>query len=125
MKDFRKLKVWEMAHKFALSLYRETRSFPLAEQNGITSQIRRAAISIPSNIAEGCGRNSDAELRRFCEIAMGSASEVEYQLMLCRDLNLLSEDRHHWLESELIDCKRMLNSFIRTLRESERQLQQS
>jgi len=118
MKDFRKLKVWELAHEFVLLLYRETNSFPIDEQYGVTSQVRRAAVSVPSNIAEGCGRNSDAELRRFCEIAMGSASEVEYQLLLCRDLNFLSNDQHHLLEGRLLDCKRMLNSFIRTLRES-------
>ncbi len=119
MKDFRKLKVWEKAHAFVLLLYRETQTFPAAEQYGLTSQLRRAAVSIPSNIAEGCGRNSDAELRRFCEIAMGSASEVEYQLPLCQDLGFLKFEKHTCLHNSLLDCKRMLNTFIQTLQQAE------
>lgn len=122
MKDFRKLKVWEKAHAFALLLYRETQTFPSAEQYGLTSQLRRAAVSIASNIAGGCGRNSDAKLRRFCEIAMGSASEVEYQLLLCQDLGFLTSEKHTCLHDSLLDCKRMLNTFIQTLQRSERQL---
>lgn len=125
MKDFRKLKVWEKAHGFVLLLYKETQTLPSAEQFGLTSQLRRAAVSIPSNIAEGCGRNTDPELRRFCEIAMGSASEVEYQILLCQELGFLSVEVHGRLESSLLDCKRMLNSFIQTLQQSERQLQKS
>jgi len=121
MKDFRKLKVWEKAHAFVLLLYKETQTFPAAEQYGVTSQLRRAAVSIPSNIAEGCGRNTDAELRRFCEIAMGSASEVEYQIFLCQELGFLTQERYDGLYTSLLDCKRMLNSFIQTLQQSERQ----
>ena len=112
MKDFRKLKVWEKAHSFVLLLYQETQTFPSSEQFGVTSQLRRAGVSIPSNIAEGCGRNTDSELRRFCEIAMGSASEVEYQLLLCLDLGFLTSEKHSRLHSSLLDCKRMLNNFI-------------
>ena len=119
MKDFRKLKVGEKAHRFALLLYQETLTFPSSEQFGLTSQLRRAAVSIPSNIAEGCGRNSDAELRRFCEIAMGSASEVEYQLPLCQDLGFLKSEKHTCLHNSLLDCKRMLNTFIQTLQQAE------
>ncbi len=125
MKDFRKLKVWEKAHAFTLLLYKETQAFPSAEQYGLTSQLRRAAVSIPSNIAEGRGRNTDAELRRFCEIAMGSASEVEYQLLLCQELGFLTLEKHGGLHSSLLDCKRMLNSFIQALQQSERQLKKS
>jgi four helix bundle protein len=120
MKNFRKLRVWGKAHEFVLSLYEETQAFPSAEQFGLTSQIRRAGVSIPSNIAEGCGRNSDGELRRFCEIAMGSASEVEYQLLLCRELGFLLERKYLELEKSLTECRKLLNSFIQTLKRSER-----
>ena len=89
MKDFRNLKVWEKAHQLALALYPITASFPRQEAYGLASQIRRAASSIPSNIAEGCGREGDPELARFCIIARGSATELEYQLLLARDLKLI------------------------------------
>ena len=82
MKDFRQLKVWEKAHQLALAVYKATKDFPKEELYGSTSQIRRASMSIPTNIAEGCGRNTDAEFARFLQISMGSASETEYQLML-------------------------------------------
>lgn len=90
MKDFRKLQVWEKAHRLTLDVYRVTRNFPKAELYGPTSQMRRAASSIPTNIAEGCGRGSDGELARFSQIAMGSASELEYLLVLARDVEYLS-----------------------------------
>ena len=89
MKDFRQLKVWEKAHHLTLEIYRATASFPRAETYGLTSQIRRASSSICANLAEGCGRGGDAELARFCGIARGSASELEYHLLLARDLHLL------------------------------------
>src|SRR6266446_2757718 len=84
MKDFRQLKVWEKAHLLALAVYPITARFPREETYGLTAQIRRAACSIPANIAEGCGRDGDAELARFCVIARGSATELEYQLLLAR-----------------------------------------
>ncbi|HRJ76165.1 MAG TPA: four helix bundle protein, partial [Anaerolineales bacterium] len=82
MKDFRQLKVWEKSHQLALAVYKVTKSFPKEELYGLTTQIRRASMSIPTNIAEGCGRNTDADFARFLQIAMGSASETEYQLIL-------------------------------------------
>src|SRR6266581_3126146 len=97
MKDFRNLKVWEKAHQLTLALYRITPSFPREEAYGLASQIRRAASSIASNIAEGCGREGDAELARFCIIARGSASELEYELLLARDLTLLHPDDYEQL----------------------------
>ncbi|YCM46087.1 four helix bundle protein [Verrucomicrobiaceae bacterium 227] len=115
MKDFRTLQVWQKAHAFVLDLYEVTQTFPAQESYGITSQIRRAAVSIPSNIAEGCGRDGDPELRRFLLIAMGSASETEYQLLLCKDLTILSEQKYHSLNNQLIELKKMLNAFIRKL----------
>jgi four helix bundle protein len=82
MKDFRELKVWEKSHRLTLKVYRTTVKFPKEELYGLTSQIRRACVSIPTNIAEECGRNRDRELNRFFEIAMGSASELEYLFCL-------------------------------------------
>jgi four helix bundle protein len=116
MKDFKNIKAWSKAHQLACLAYRATAKFPKEEMYGLTSQIRRAASSIPANIAEGCGRYGDAELARFCQIAMGSASELEYHLLLARDLELLNEKDHLYLESELIEVKRMLTSFIQRLR---------
>jgi four helix bundle protein len=85
MKDFRQLKVWEKAHHLALEVYKATAIFPKEELYGLTSQLRRAGVSIPTNIAEGCGRNTDAYFARFLQIAMGSASETEYEIILAFD----------------------------------------
>ena len=115
MKDFRKLKVWEKAHQLALAVYKVTKSFPKEELYGLTSQIRRASMSIPTNIAQGCGRRTDAEFARFLQIAMGSASETEYQLLLARDLEFLSNE-YQQLHNHVTEVKRMLTSFMQTLR---------
>ncbi len=90
-KDFRNLKVWEKSHRLTLQMYKITRSFPKEELYGLTSQIRRASVSVPTNIAEGCGRGSDADFKRFLQIAFGSASEVEYLLLLSTDLQYVNE----------------------------------
>lgn len=90
MKDFRDVKVWQKAHELALEVYKATAVFRREELYGLTSQIRRSCISIPANIAEGCGRSGDAELARFFQIAMGSASELEYHCLLARDLGFLT-----------------------------------
>jgi len=115
MKDFKKLKVWQKAHQLTLAVYKATRTFPKDELYGLTSQIRRASSSIPANIAEGCGRSGDAELARFFHIAMGSANELEYHLILGRDLGFLGDSIYHQLLSELIESKQMLSSFIKKL----------
>jgi len=115
LKDFRQLQVWQKAHTFTLALYPVTKIFPTDERFGLTSQLRRAAVSIASNIAEGCGRQGDAELSRFCQIAMGSASEVEYQLELARDLNFIPQNNYQKLNEQLLDVKRMLNGLIKKL----------
>ena len=112
MKDFRKLKVWERAHNLTLSIYTLTKNFPKDELYGLTSQMRRAASSIPTNIAEGCGRDSQAELNCFLFIAMGSSSELDYQLILSHDLNYLDDESFIKLSTELGEIRRMLNSFI-------------
>jgi four helix bundle protein len=119
MQDFRELKVWEKGHQLTLNVYRETRAFPREELYGLVSQARRASSSIPANIAEGCGRAGGAELRRFLEIAMGSASELEYHLLLARDLGYTSEANHAPLHQAVCEVKRMLTSFIAKLRSTD------
>lgn len=116
MKDFRKLQVWQKAHQLALDVYAATKSFPREELYGLTGQIRRAAVSIPTNIAEGCGRNSDGELARFAEIAMGSASELEYLLLFSHDLKLLEPSIYRDLDGKTVEVKRMLGSLIKKLK---------
>jgi four helix bundle protein len=116
MKDFRKLKVWQSAHRLTLDVYQASATFPPEELYGLTSQIRRSCLSIPSNIAEGCGRGSDTDFARFLQISMGSSSEVEYLLILSRDLQILTSDYYERLSQDVIQIKRMLTSFIKTLR---------
>ena len=116
MKDFRQLKVWEKSHLLALAVYKATKEFPKEELYGLTSQIRRASMSIPTNIAEGCGRNTDADFARFLQIAMGSASETEYQLILARDLEILPKETYEKLHQDVEEVKRMLASLLKTLR---------
>ena len=116
MKDFRQLKVWEKSHQLALAIYKATKEFPKEELYGLTSQIRRSSMSIPTNIAEGCGRNTDADFARFLQMAMGSASETEYQLILAHDLNFLTDGSYEKLHSEVEEVKRMLASLLKTLR---------
>ncbi len=116
MRDFRKLNVWKKAHELTLEIYQLTRKFPKEELYGITNQIRRAAVSIPNNIAEGCGRDSEKELQRFSTIAMGSASEVEYLLLLSYDLKYLLKTEYQILNEKIIEVKKMLSRFIISLR---------
>lgn len=89
MRDFRQLQVWDKAHQLTLLIYEATLKFPREELYGLTSQIRRAAVAIPANIAEGCGKDTELELARYMQISMGSASELEYHLLLARDLRYL------------------------------------
>jgi four helix bundle protein len=116
MKDFKKLKVWQKAHCLTLDVYQASATFPREELYGLTSQIRRSCLSIPSNIAEGCGRGSDTDFARFLQISMGSSSEVEYLLILSRDLKILRNDDYETLSDDVIQIKRMLTSLIKTLR---------
>lgn len=113
MKDFRDLKVWEKAHGFVLSAYRATDAFPKHEVFGLVSQIRRCSSSIPANIAEGCGRLGNSELHRFLQIACGSANELEYHLLLARDLGYLKEVDYLSLDEKLAEVKRMLVALTR------------
>ena len=118
MKDFRDIKVWQKAHNLTLEIYKATRSFPKDELYTLVSQIRRASVSIPANVAEGCGRGTDSELRQFLQIAMGSASELEYHLVLARDLGYLEATLYESLNDQVTEVKRMLASFILKLKAS-------
>ena len=116
VRDFRKLKVWVEGHELTLRVYEVTGRFPREEMFGIVSQMRRCSASVPANIAEGCGRRGDAELHRFMVIAMGSASELEYHLLLAHDLGYLAPDKYHNLEHATQKVKRMLSTFVTKLR---------
>ncbi len=116
MRPFRDQKVWNKAHQLTLAVYRATSTYPKEELFGLISQSRRAAASIPANIAEGCGRGSPADLARFFDLAMGFASELEYHLLLAHDLRFLQSAKYEELESQVIEVKRMLTSFIQKLR---------
>ena len=116
MKDFRTLQVWQRSHQLTLDIYKVTQVFPREEAYGLTSQMRRSSASIPTNIAEGCGRNGDAELCRFLHIAAGSASELEYQLILAHDLNYLDSAKFEQLNQDVNLIKRMLNVFSQKLK---------
>lgn len=116
MQDYRNLKVWQQAHQFTLKVYRLTQSFPSDERFGLTSQIRRAAASIPANLAEGSMRNSDADFARFIHIALGSLAELDYHLLLARDLEYIKPAEHQTLESELAGIRRMLIAFGQKLK---------
>jgi four helix bundle protein len=116
MKDFKKFKIWQKSHYLTLSVYKITQRFPKEELYGLTSQIRRASSSIPANIAEGCSRSGDAEFARFLQISMGSASELEYHLLLAHDLELLNAQSFDRLSSDVTEVKRMLTSLIKKLK---------
>jgi len=115
MRDFHDLRVWSESHKLTLAIYKVTRAFPSEERFGLTSQIRRAATSVEANLAEGCGRQTDAELARFTQISMGSASELESHLLLARDLGFLTASEYEQLLSGLGAVRRMLCSLHQVL----------
>ena len=112
MKDFRELQVWHKAHKLALEVYKVSAAFPKEEIYSLTSQIKRAAVSIATNIAEGCGRGSKKELKQFLQISMGSASEVEYQILLSHELGYMDSKASESLNSGIQEVKKMLSSYI-------------
>jgi four helix bundle protein len=116
VEDFKDLVVWTKAHQLTLAVYQRTRTFPKEEMYGLTSQVRRASASIGANIAEGCGRRSDAEMKRFLQIARGSASELEYHLLLAKDLQFLAADEFKVLEQKVLEVQRMLASLVQRLR---------
>ncbi|MEM7550141.1 MAG: four helix bundle protein [Bacteroidota bacterium] len=116
MKDFRKLMVWEKAHGIAVDTYAITLNFPKEETYGLTSQMRRAASSVPTNIAEGCGRGSNADFARFIQIALGSSSELEYLFILATDLKYLGTELANEIELRIQEIKKMLTGLIKKLK---------
>lgn len=115
MKDFRDLKVWEKAHDLALDCYSSTTDFPKHEIFGLVSQIRRAGSSIGANIAEGCGRGGNGEFQRFLQMAMGSASELEYHCLLSRDLHFMNDETYSRVQAKVVEVKKMLSSLIKKI----------
>lgn len=116
MQAFRQLRVWQRAHELTLEIYRLTARFPKEETYALTSQVKRAASSIGANIAEGCGRGSDADFGRFLSMALGSASELENHLQLALDLKCLSTTDYQELNNATTEIKRMLASLLRKIR---------
>jgi four helix bundle protein len=116
VRDFHKLKVWGKAHSVTLEVYRVTKAFPTEERYGLTAQLRRAAASMSANLAEGSGRHTSHDFARFLDIALGSASELEYHLLLSADLTLIDRPSHAHLNSEVVQVKRMIAGLLRKLR---------
>ena len=116
MQDYRQLKVWQKAHALTLDVYARTRCFRKGEYAALRTQITRAAVSIPANIAEGCGRESKKELARFLQMSVASANELEYHLVLARDLHVLRPDAHARLEPMVTEVSRMLVGLIQSIR---------
>ncbi|MES3017790.1 MAG: four helix bundle protein [Bacteroidota bacterium] len=112
MRSFSELIVWQKCHQLTLKIYIITRNYPKEELYGLVSQMRRSSSSAPTNIAEGCGRNSDAEMKRFLTIASGSTSELEYQLLLSRELNYISNDTFKELSDFAIENRKMMYAFM-------------
>lgn len=118
MRDFRQFKVWSKAHLLTLEIYKVTATFPQEERYGLTSQLRRSSASVASNIAEGFGRGGNTELARFLQIGMGSATEVEYQILLARDLALIPLDIYAQIDARVVEVKKMLSSLIMRVRDA-------
>jgi four helix bundle protein len=119
MQDFRTIKAWQKSHQVVLDVYHVTANYPNAEMYGLTSQTRRAAVSVTSNIAEGCGRGSDADFARHLQIAIGSAFEVDSLLLTARDLGFLSTESYEPLNEKVQEAKRILNAFLQTVRRTQ------
>ena len=115
MRDHCKLRAFQLADELAVAVYRATRLFPKEELFGLTAQMRRAAVSVPSNIAEGCGRRTKADYLRFLDIAFGSFRELEYQISLAHRLGYLDTDGHELLQPRCTETSKVLAALIRSL----------
>ena len=116
MRDFKTLKVWQNAHEMTLCVHKATQDFPKEEVYGLVSQLRRAASSVPANIAEGSGCSRNREFAYFLSIALRSASETEYHLLLARDLEYLGTKAYESLNTQVVEVKRMLTGLIKKLK---------
>jgi four helix bundle protein len=119
MRDFRQLKVWEQSHRLTLKIYQLTKDFPKEELYSLTNQIRRSSYSIPTNIAEGCGRGSNKEFAHFLQIAVGSAYELDYQILLAKDLQYIDNVSYLELSNEVGSLQRQISALLRKVREAE------
>jgi four helix bundle protein len=115
MKDFRNLRVWERAHQLTLEIYHLTMTFPKQELYGLTSQLRRCSASVGANIAEGCGKRGNNEFQRYLQIASGSASELDYHLLLARDLGFLTEAEYRDVAKSLTEVRKMITSLLQKI----------
>jgi four helix bundle protein len=122
--DYRKLKVWNRAHSLALGVFKDSARFPASERYGLCAQVRRSATSVGSNIVEGANRQSDGDMGRFLQIARASLGELEYQLLLARDLGYISAERHAELAKEIDELSRMLIGLMTHLRRAKRRKQE-
>ena len=118
MQDFRNIQAWKLSHELTIQVYRVTEDFPKVELYNLVSQIRRACYSIPMNLAEGCAKSSDAEFGRFIDISCGSASELDYGLLLARDLGYLKGDAYEGLHKDLTSVRKMLSKLRCTVKAS-------
>lgn len=116
MQDYKELKVWQKAHSLTLEIYLLTKKFPKTEIYNLTNQIRRAASSIPTNIAEGSVQGSDPQYARYLRVALGSATELDYQILLAHELEYINKAEHEHIRSEVDQIKKMLTAFIRRLK---------
>jgi four helix bundle protein len=119
MQNYKELKVWQKSHSLTVDIYKASVNFPKSEVYGLISQIRRCAYSIPSNIAEGCGKRTQNDLANFLQIALGSSNETEYFILLAKDLNYLNEDSYLELTDKVNEIKAMLINLIKKVRDSE------
>lgn len=116
MRDFRNLEVWRKGHELAVAVYTATSDFPKGERYGVTSQMRRASVSVPANIAEGCGHGSEAEFGRYLQLANASASELQYLFILAGDLGYLQGKGYADLSTSITELKKMLSALIKSVR---------
>ncbi|SFB77760.1 four helix bundle protein [Zunongwangia mangrovi] len=118
MKDYKKYLVWQKSHQLTLDVYKLSAQYPREETFNLVSQIKRSSSSIATNIAEGCGRKSDKDFSRFLYISFGSANELEYQILLSKDLNFISAEDYEKLQLQTEKIKKMLSALIKTLNAS-------
>lgn len=116
MRDHTKLKAFELADRLALAVFQHTRGFPREELFGLTAQLRRAAVSVPSNIVEGCARNSEADYLHFLDISYASSRETEYQVSLAARLGYLEDDAHRELSGLCVETSKVIAGLLRALR---------
>ena len=111
MQDFHSLLIWQKGHDLTLKVYEASKAFPKEEMFALTSQVRRAAYSIPTNIAEGSERKTKADFSHFLQMSIGSVSELEYEILLAKDLHYIKEDKYNELKAEIVDLRKMIINF--------------